>query len=100
MGQQGVDIGGGSGAEAAQDVFEPDPKVDLVRLAGGGKTLPDGQMSAAAFTAGKKPVFTSKGDRADHVFHRIVVDIQFGIGEEFRQFRFQIQRISDRFSQR
>ena len=99
MGEQRVDVSSGRSAEAEKNIFEPGAEVHLIRFASSGKTLQDSEVSTAAFAAGEKPVFSSKRNRADHIFHWIIVDIQFGIGQKFRQCVFQVQGVVDRFSQ-
>jgi len=57
-------------------------------------------MLTAGFAAGEQPVFASERDGANHIFRRIVVNVQFRIFQKHRELLFQLQGVIYRIVQR
>ena len=66
--------------DAGDDVAEIGFRVEAVQLGGLDDGVYDGSAFAASVRAGKKPVLTPNGQRADSTFSGIVTDVETTIG--------------------
>ena len=78
-------------------VFQPLAEADVVRFVRGCKRVEDRQPLPAGFVSGEQTVFPNNSDTSIEAFRRVIVDVELGIVQKLFQFRFDIQRIVDRF---
>ena len=89
----GLEVG-----EAAEDITEVLPDVEVVAEGTGNDGVDDGSGAAAAGTAEEEPIFAAGGDVLHSAFHRVVVDRQVAVVDEAAEFLPLIKCIGDCFA--
>ena len=88
-----LDLKGGMGIDALEDIDEIDIGIDALEATGGQQTLDDADMAGTHFRPTEQPVAPAQGNGANLPFQMIGIDGHVGIGQKHFQRRFPLQRI-------
>ena len=79
----------------AEHILEPDGGVQVSMFAGVDEGIDDGNTLSGFVVSGEQIVFPSDSDRADSIFHQVIVDFQAAVQEEVFQVFLSFEGIGD-----